>query len=105
MLTAAKVMDTSAALLNDFVKADYTYEVQLPFLRLAWNELIEMMASNNIQVTNKVTSGFRIAVGVTDIGGKTGPALPANLIDIENLYERSWGSSELFKEMTKKTYL
>jgi hypothetical protein len=105
MITAANVMDRAAGLLNDFGKTMYTFEVQLPYLRTANDELQEIMESNNIQTTNKTSTGLVVPTGATSIGAGGPIGLPSDLIEIERLLERTAGSSEGFVEMTRVTFL
>lgn len=104
-MTAADPMDDAAALLNDAIKSVFTYAVQLPFLKIAYAELQEEMELANFQMTNEVSSTLVINVGVTSTGFATTPALPADLIEIQGLYERLSGSNEDYQIMTRVDYL
>lgn len=104
-MTAGDVMDASAGLLNDSAKTNFTYTAQLPYLKIAAQELQEEMELANVPTTNKKSSIFVITTAMTDIGGSTGPALPADLIEIQGAYERLSGSNEDFQFMTKVEFL
>lgn len=104
-ILASDVMDLSASLLNDTGKSTYTYAVQLPYLKTAYAELGEVLESNNVPMTNEQSAVFVITTTMSDIGGGTGPALPADLIDIQSCFERDGGSQQDFTEMTRLTYL
>jgi hypothetical protein len=99
------VMDRSAVLLNDAAKTDYTYAVQLPFVAMALDELQEIFEQNNIPVTNEVTAGITIPAGVKEIGYQTLPALPNNLIEIQQLWEQQTTGSSGYIPMTKMEFL
>ena len=89
--TAGDVMDTSAALLNDSAKQRFTYTVQLPYMKKAFRELRQLMESVNIPKTNRVAEMLAVPVGTTEISYVTTPALPADLVEIRQLWERSAG--------------
>lgn len=104
-MIAGDVMDSSAALLNDSAKTNFTYAAQLPYLKIAAQELQEEMELANVPTTNKKSSVFVITTAMTDIGGTTGPALPTDLIEIQGAYERLSGSNEDFQYMSKVEFL
>jgi len=104
-MTAGDVMDLAASALNDSGHNIFTYANMLPYLQLAYTEMGEILESNNIPMTNEVSSIFVITTAMTDIGGSTGPSLPTDLIEIQGCYERLSGSSEDFIEMTKVEFL
>lgn len=99
------VMNSSAALLNDPAKTDYTFAAQLPYLRIALLELQEQFELNNIPVTNETSAGITVDAGVKVIGFNTTPALPSDLIEIQQIWERLDGSSEPFIPMTRFEFL
>ncbi len=100
------VMDRSAVLLNDAAKTDYTYAAQLPFVAMALDELQELFEQNNIPVTNEVSaSAITIPAGVKEIGFQTLPALPANLVEIQQLWEQQTSASQGYIPMTKTEFL
>jgi len=105
MEKAAWIMDDSAAYLNDNTRSIFTYAAQLPYLRTAFRELEELYQANSVPVTNAQVQNLIIAVGVTDIGGPTGPALPNDFIEPIKLYERQQGSTYDFVEMTHREFL
>jgi hypothetical protein len=104
-MTSGDVMDESAAFLNDANKTSFTYTAQLPFLNQAVRDLLEEMELNNYAVTNKSDSSFTINVGVTDIGGPTGPPLPLGLVEIQELVERLSGTTEDYLPMVRRDFL
>lgn len=104
-------MDKSAALMNDAAKTTYTYVAQLPYLNMAFDELQEAFALNNIPVTDETTAVIVISVGtklirpVDGIGSGAAPNLPTDLIEIQGLYERLSGSNDPFVPMTQREFL
>ena len=89
--TAGDVMDTAAALLNDSAMQRFTYAVQLPYLQKAFRELRQLLQANNVPVGNLVAELLNIPAGTTEITYLTTPALPANLVQIRQLWERTAG--------------
>jgi len=104
-ITSGSVMDRSALLLNDAAKSIFTYTVQLPYLNMAQDELSETLEQYNVPVTNEKSSILVVTTAMTDIGGATGPALPADLIEVRGSYERLSGSSEDFQIMSRVDFL
>lgn len=104
-MLASEVMDRAAALLNDTALTVFPYAAQIPHLNIALDELQESLEQNNVGVTNSTSSIFIITAGAIDIGGSTGPALPTDLIEIQQLFERDSGTSEDFIGMTRTEFL
>lgn len=86
-ILASTIMDLSAALLNDAAKSDYTYAAQLPYLRIALKELKEFLALNDFAVTVEKSVVITVPQGVSSVGFNTVPALPADLIEIQRVWE------------------
>jgi hypothetical protein len=84
-------MDTAAALLNDTEKQRFTYTIQLPYMKKAFRELRQLMESVNIPKTNRVAEMLAIPSGTSEISYVTTPALPADLVEIRQLWERPAG--------------
>lgn len=85
-------MDGAAALMNDTAQNTYTDVVQLPYLNIALNVLQEEFELNNIPVTNEVSAILTpLTSGTTVVSFTSSPALPSNLIEIQQLYERTTG--------------
>ena len=91
MTTSGYVMDLSAALYNDQEKAVATYAVQLPYLNMAMKELQELYAENNVPVTDIVSAEIAVVANVSEISFTTVPALPSDLIEIRQMWERPTG--------------
>lgn len=110
-LTAARVMDRSASLMNDTLKTTYTYDAQMPYLNMALSELQEHFQLNNIPVTDQTSAPITVLAGITEItafdgvGAGNPPHYPQDLIEIQGLYERLAGTTNPFIPLTKKEYL
>ena len=105
-------MDKAASLMNDTAKTTYTYVAQLPYLNMAFDELQELFELNNIPITNQTTSPpITVPVGTVVIGSVSGigisgaPNYPADLIDIQGVYERLSGSNDPFVPMHQREFL
>ena len=108
-LIASTVMDGAAALLNDPNKTVYTYAAQLPYLRIALQELREYYELHNLPVTEDVSTVIQVNAGVTEIpyngaGTPTNPSLPSNMVEPKQLWERQRGIDP-FVPMSKRDYL
>ncbi len=97
-------MDGAAALLNDAARSVYSYTVQIPYLKIALRELREMMELSNVPVTNKTAEILAIPAGTTEISFVTTPALPSDLIEIQQVWERATGVNP-YTPMVKKEFL
>jgi hypothetical protein len=104
-MTAADVMDRAASLLNDTAKTEFTYTAQIPYLNAAMDELQETFEQNNIAATNKVSAVLAIVAGVVTVDLSTTPALPSDLIEIQQLSERPTGTTNDFVPMTRTEFL
>lgn len=109
--TVAQVLDKAAALMNDAAKTSFTNAAMLPYFNIALDELQESFAQNNIPVTNSGTSpAITIPIGTKLIGPQDGigaslPALPADFVQAQALYERLAGSADPFVPMTRREFL
>lgn len=91
-LTSGRVMDQSAAMLNDANKTVYSYTAQLPYLNMALQELQELFELNDVPVTQTITSSpIAVAANVSEISFTTVPPLPTDLIEPQMLWERTAG--------------
>lgn len=101
-ITAASVMDRSSALLNDQALSVYTYAVQIPYLNTALDELQEIFEQDNAETTNTLASAITVAAGTSQIALAS---LPSDLVEIQKLYERLSGTSDVYSEMTRMDWL
>lgn len=107
MLTAGKIMDKSAALLNDTAGNIFTNTNQLPYLNMALSELQELFELHNIPVTSATSGAIQVNAGVTSIPFTSttgGPTLPRDLIEIRLLWERLRDTNP-YVQMTRVDYL
>src|SRR5688572_26789928 len=93
-LTAGTVMDASAALLNDVARSVYTYAAQIPYLKIALQELQEHYELNNIPSTDQLSAVIQVNEGVSAVrfnaaGTGADPKLPDDLIEPQKLWERT----------------
>lgn len=105
-MIASEVMDLSAAALNDVSKTVYSYTIQIPYLRLALQELQEIYELNSLAVTEKSSAPIPVNSGVTEIifNAPSQPRLPDNLIEPEELWERA-RNQDPWIPMTRKDYI
>jgi len=112
-VTAAEIMDRVAQLLNDPAKTDYTYVVQMPYLNMAIDELIESSENYNNSIHNITSAPITIPVGKNAIF-PTPPdliippgyiAYPNNLVDIQEVLERNPGGNDTFIALPKKEFI
>lgn len=88
MPTPAECILVASADMNDNAQEVYNNESLLPYFNMALQELVERMEEASIPVTDKVSSdAILVPAGTTEIGYSTTPALPADLIEIEQLWE------------------
>src|SRR6266446_9597739 len=98
MVTAATIMNQSAALMNDAARSIYTYTIQIPYLNMALQELQEIFELNNVPVTDTVTSTpITVPIGTSAVGFPPTvpivgvPYLPSDLIEPKVVWERQFG--------------
>lgn len=106
VLLASEVMDLSAAALNDVNKTTYDYDTQLPYLKLALQELQELFQLNSLPVTEMTSAQIPINAGVTklefDVAGTS--RLPDNLIEILKIYETTAGGNS-WSPMSRRDFI
>lgn len=104
ILLASEVMDSAAAVMNDVNKTVYDYDTQLPYLRLALQELQEVFELNSLPVTEHSSQAIPIGANVTDLEfnaiGQT--RLPDNLIEIQGIHE--WSNS-FWSPLSRSSYV
>lgn len=88
---ASAVMTASAATLNDAGMQVYNYAAQLPFLKMAIQELREHLELNGASVVGETSALITLPIGTTVVGFNTVPALPADLVEINQLWESPTG--------------
>ena len=112
ILLASEVMDLAAAAMNDVDKTNYTYEVQIPYLKMALQELQEIYELNNLQTVQNSSAAIDIpATTDPDVSVVTvkfnqinAPKLPDNLIEPSRLWERNLDTNP-WVPMVRKEYI
>ena len=107
-LLAAEVMDRSAALMNDPSKTDYTYDVQLPYLNMAIDELVESLEESNSSPTNQTSAIITLPVGfnkITPNEHPDAPHYPIDLVEIQEVGDRTGGSTDPFIPLGRREFL
>lgn len=99
------VLDLSSNYLNDAGLSQYTYVAQLPFFNEAQDKLGQLMEANNIPATNKRSTTITVAATVTVIDFTTSPALPSDLVEIQELSERQNGTTVNYIPMSRREFL
>jgi hypothetical protein len=96
--------------MNDYTQTLYTNAVCLPALNLALDELQEIYEQNGLPITNETSAAITIPSNsantkiVTDVGFDTRPALPSDLIEIQELWESPTGLNQ-WTPVIKKDFL
>lgn len=103
--TAGSVMDQVASLLNDTAKSVFSYTAQLPYLKMAFDELKTELENNNFPMTNKKSSVLTVPAATTEITFSSSPALPSDLIDVQGCFESPDGSTQDYLRMTSVDFL
>src|ERR1700687_5673674 len=91
MVRPSDIITTVAGLMNDSAQAVYDNASCLPFLNLALDELQEIYELNGLPITNETSAAIKIKTGVSSVGFDTTPALPSDLIEIQQLWESTSG--------------
>lgn len=97
ILIASEVMDLAAASMNDVDKTSYDYETQIPYLKMALQELQEIYELNNLQTVEDSSEVLSIPAAVNGSPSIVtvkfnvlgAPRLPDNLIEPQRLWERN----------------
>jgi hypothetical protein len=103
-MTHKQILELAAASLNDTERAVYNDETLLPYYNIARLNLEEIFELNNIPVTGEKSDVINVPAGTTVIGFDTTPALPADLVEIQRVYESQEGQ-DTFVPIIRKTYL
>lgn len=96
MPLASAIMDEAASLLNDTAKEKYSYIVQLPYLKSAWNKLQLRLQEAGIDVAKETSAVIDVALTIANTGTIT---LPNDFLQPIDVSERQDGSSALFQEV------
>lgn len=102
---AGEIFDKSRFFLNDQVAAVFNDEVLLPALQIAVEDLRLECEDNSVPYTNITSAAITIPAGIKDLGGDTGPALPNDLIEIVEMYERIAGTNNDYTMMRRRNFI
>lgn len=102
---AGDIFSKARFFLNDTEGDQYTDEVLLPALQIAYTDLRMECEDNNIPFTNITSAWITIPAGVKNIGGNGGPALPIDLVEIVEMYERIAGTTNDGMLMRRRNFL
>lgn len=80
--------------MNDTAQDQYTNATVLPYYNLALMELQEIFELNDIPVTHKTSAVISVPSGIRFIGFDTNPALPSDVVEIEQLWESFSGQNQ-----------
>jgi hypothetical protein len=88
-------MSGVASLMNDTAQTVYTNDAVLPYLNMALDELQEHFELNNVPVTNETSTVLMVPKNTSRIASVgTTPLLPADLVEIQTLWESDKGMLE-----------
>lgn len=106
-VVVSDVLDLVASLMNDTAKQQFTYTAMLPYFNIALQDLQLALELNEIGVTELTAAATTVTTGVTKIvaSSTTSPTYPADLVEIQQLWERLAGSSDPYVPMFKRDYL
>lgn len=90
----SEIISVVASLMNDTAQTHYTNTNCLPYFNLSLDELQELYEQNGIPTTNETSAAITIKSGVDRLGFDTTPALPSDLIEIQQLWESPTGLNE-----------
>lgn len=85
------ITTVATGLMNDTDQAVYDNATCLPLLNLALDELQELYELNGLPITNESSKAILVKAGIGKIGFDTNPALPSDLIEIQQLWESPTG--------------
>lgn len=88
-MLASDVMDGASALLNDSTKELFTYNVQLPYLKIALEQITLELSALDVDTVKEVSAILLIPAGMEALTISSTPALPADLRTPKKLEERS----------------
>lgn len=105
MPAPSTIITTVAGLMNDAAQTQYTNAVCLPMLNLALDSLQETFELNGIPTTNKTSALINVPLGTSLIGFSTTPALPSDLVEIQELYESDEGLNQWGSPLARREFI
>lgn len=106
-VVVSDVLDLTASLMNDTAKQKFTYAAMLPYFNMALQDLQLKLELNEVGVSEQTAAAVTVTKGVTSIvaSSTTLPTYPADLVEIQQLWERLAGSNDPFVPMFKRDFL
>lgn len=104
MPTPAEILGMAASLQNDTAQQIYTNAAMLPYLNMALRDLQELFELYNIPSTNVTSAVINAPAGTTTVSFGGSPALPSDLIDIQELWQSNEGQNQWIN-MVRKEFL
>lgn len=92
--TAGFITALAQSLLNDAAGDYWSFNLLLPFLQLAFDDLSQELELNEVPITKEITSVLNLAPNTQVIGFGTMPALPENFIEPISIDERLSGQTD-----------
>lgn len=100
MAVASDVMDTVRALLNDVAADVLTNTIQLPYVKIANDELSDALVKNSIPVIKEVSADIDLAASSTEL------TLPSDIITPISVFEKNDGEAvDKYVELEKRDFL
>lgn len=101
-------MDRAAVLMNDPQKTDYTYDVLLPMLNMAIDELMESMIESQSSPTTVTSAIIQVPTGFAELYPVDSVNVllryPLDLVEVQEIAERRAGSEDTFVPMIRSEY-
>jgi len=97
--TPTEVLSMAASLNNDTAQESLTDVAVLPYLNMAMSDLQELFELNNVPITNETSAAIVVLAGATTV------VLPADLVEVQQLFERDSGSDNSFTPMERREFL
>ena len=99
MPSPTEIIASVSSLMNDTAQTDYNNTSVLPYLNMALRDMQEIFELNNVPTTNATSATINVPQGTTVVRfalpnqEEALPALPADLIDIQQLWESPEGEN------------
>lgn|SRR5262245_44330319 len=102
MIPVERIVRRVQALMNDNDGAVYTPTVVMPYLNMAYDELQEIFEVNQMPVTAETSALIEVPIGTVKINPyPTEPFYPQNLVEVQRVWERLFGSTESYIPVTR----
>ncbi len=105
-VTVGEILGIVASLMNDTARTKYTYSAMFPYFNIAIAMMQEHLELSEIPVMEKTSAAITVTTGQTVVAsGTTAADYPADLVTIQQLWERLAGSSDPYTPMFKRDFL